>query len=91
MRRDTKAELRYAPNQYAYNFLLGTPVDGAIAMKGEWPGENEFLLTVQDIGYVDLVKLSFQFTPPDVSIEWDVILLRDYLLALTGKIDQNTL
>jgi hypothetical protein len=80
-------EQRYDLNPYEFNFVVGMPVDGAVAMKGEWPGEDEFKLIVQDLRDFDLEELSFRFSPPDVQIEWKSLLDGVYDLTLTGKLE----
>jgi hypothetical protein len=80
-------EQRYDANPYEFNFVLGMPVDGAVAMKGEWPGEDEFKLTVQDVRDFDLDTLSFRFTPPAAQIEWRSYIDGVYDLPLVGKLE----
>ncbi len=58
-------------NPYEFNFLLGMPVDGAVAMKGEWTAEDIFIITVQDTRDFDRERLSFKFKPPVVTVTWN--------------------
>jgi hypothetical protein len=81
-----KPKQRHVRNPYEFNFLLGIPVDGAVAMKGEWSGENEFWLTVQDTRDFDLDRLSFKFTPPSAEIWWRST-MDQTILDLTGEFD----
>ena len=65
-----KPAQRYDLNPYEFNFVLGIPVDGATFMKGMWTDDNTFSLTVQDSRDFDLDILTFQFYPPEASIDW---------------------
>ena len=59
------------PVSFEFNFLLGAPVDGEIAMQGQWTAESRFSLTVQDNRDLDLDQLRFIFTSTGVAIVWD--------------------
>lgn len=79
-------EKRTFLNPYELNFLLGMPIDGAVAMKGEWTFKDEFTLTVQDLRDYDREMLSFRFTSPDVLIFWRSH-MDGSILSVRGKIE----
>jgi hypothetical protein len=78
---------RHDLNPFRFNFVVGVPLDGQVAMKGEWGEENKFMLTVQDLRDFNLDRLSFEFTPPGVKIEWISFLARSFDLYLTGWLE----
>jgi CubicO group peptidase (beta-lactamase class C family) len=80
-------KLRTFLNRYEFNFLLGMPVDGDVAMKGAWISDQEFLLTVQDLRDIDREMIKFAFSPEKISVSWFSSIMGDTLLRMTGKLE----
>jgi CubicO group peptidase (beta-lactamase class C family) len=76
-------EQRKFLNPYEFNFLLGMPWDGSVAMKGDWIGEDKFTITVQDTRDFDRERLSFKYTPPAGMFAWNSE-IGGFYLNLTG-------
>lgn len=79
-------EQRNFLNPYEFNFLLGMPVDGAVAMKGDWTREDWFTLTVQDTRDFDREIIKFYYSPPVGQIEWLSEMDQIYM-RLSGKFE----
>jgi hypothetical protein len=73
-------------NPFEFNFLLGLPLDGAVAMKGAWTKENTFSVTVQDKRDYDREEIAFRFIPPIFEINWQSELAGGSVFRVEGKI-----
>ena len=79
--------LRNFLNPYEYGFLLGMPVDGPVAMKGEWRDDNLFRLTIQDTRDFDRDQIDLSFTSEGADITWISEIERSVVLQVKGKFE----
>jgi CubicO group peptidase (beta-lactamase class C family) len=72
-------EQRNFLNPYEFNFLLGMPIDGDVAMKGEWTTDDTFIITIQDLRDYDQDWIIIKFNPPAGTITWNSFMDQFYL------------
>ena len=66
-------------NPYEFDFLVGMPVDGAVAMKGKALTDSIFKIVVQHTQDMDLDEITFTLSPNGATIIWNSFLEgRDY-------------
>jgi hypothetical protein len=78
---------RHFLNPYEFGFLLGMPVDGQVAMKGEWKDDSTFRLTIQDTRDFDREQIYFSFTSEGAKITWSSFMDGYGILNLMGKFE----
>lgn len=79
-------EQRNFLNPYEFNFLLGMPVDGDVAMQGAWTSADTFTITVQDLRDFDRDVIFIKFDPPNGRVTW-LSVMDNFYKKLNGSLE----